>query len=78
MTTEQDRDLFDFLARELYVSVVSDVLDSLGYRDQAMDATLRPIYADAVVVGRAHTVLSTDVYELPKDPTRRRSPRSTP
>ncbi len=68
MTAEQDRDLFDFLARELYVSVVSDVLDSLGYRDQAMDATIRPIYADAVVVGRAHTVLSTDVYELPKDP----------
>jgi regulator of RNase E activity RraA len=64
---ENDRDLFDFMQRELYVSVVSDVLDSLGYREQAMDATIRPIYKDAVVVGRAHTVLSTDVYEMPSD-----------
>jgi 4-hydroxy-4-methyl-2-oxoglutarate aldolase len=63
-----DTELFDFMERELYVSVVSDVLDSLGYREQAMDATLRPIYKDAVAVGRAHTVLSTDVYQLPEDP----------
>jgi 4-hydroxy-4-methyl-2-oxoglutarate aldolase len=63
-----DTELFDFMERELYVSVVSDVLDSLGYREQAMDATLRPIYKQAVVAGRAHTVLSTDVYQLPEDP----------
>lgn len=64
---DADRELFDFMQHELYVSVVSDVLDSLGYRAQAMDATIRPIYKDAVVVGRAHTVLSTDVYEMPSD-----------
>jgi len=63
-----DRELFDIFERELYVSVVSDILDSLGYREQAMDATLRPIYAGAVVVGRAHTVLSHDVYEAPTNP----------
>jgi regulator of RNase E activity RraA len=63
-----DTELFDFMARELYVSVVSDVLDHLGYREQAMDATIRPMYREAVVVGRAHTVLSTDVYQLPEDP----------
>ncbi len=62
-----DAELFDFMARELYVSVVSDVLDGLGYREQAMDATIRPIYPTAVVVGRAHTVLSTDVYRMPED-----------
>jgi 4-hydroxy-4-methyl-2-oxoglutarate aldolase len=63
-----DRELFDIFERELYVSVVSDILDSLGYREQAMDATLRPIYPGAVVVGRAHTVLSHDVYEAPANP----------
>lgn len=68
MSSEQDRELFEFMRRELYVSVVSDILDSLGYRDQAMDATIRPLYKEAVVVGRAHTVLSTDVYEMPSDP----------
>ena len=67
MSTERDRELFDFMQRELYVSVLSDVLDSLGYREQAMDATIRPIYKDAIVVGRAHTALSTDVYEMPSD-----------
>lgn len=63
-----DAELFDLFERELYVSVVSDVLDSLGHREQAMEATLRPIYAGAVVVGRAHTVLSHDVYATPADP----------
>lgn len=63
-----DRDLFDLFERELYVSVVSDILDSLGYREQAMDATLRPIYPGAIVVGRAHTVQSVDVYETPPNP----------
>lgn len=68
MAAMDDRELFDYLQQELYVSVFSDVLDSLGHREQAMDATIRPIYRDAVVVGRAHTVLSTDVYEMPSDP----------
>lgn len=68
MDARHDRELFDVIQRELYVSVVSDILDSLGYREQAMDATIRPIYPEAIVVGRAHTVLSTDVYELPADP----------
>jgi len=63
-----DRELFDLFERELYVSVVSDILDSLGYREQALDATLRPIYPGAVVIGRAHTVLSHDVYEAPASP----------
>ncbi len=63
-----DQELFDLFERELYVSVVSDILDSLGYREQAMDATLRPIYQGAIVVGRAHTVQSVDVYETPANP----------
>ena len=68
MNRTDDRELLDLLQRELYVSVVSDVLDSLGYREQAMDATLRPIYPGAVVAGRAHTVLSCYVYDVPDDP----------
>ena len=60
--------LFETLQTELYSAVISDVLDALGYREQAMDATIRPVYPGAVAVGRAHTVLSTDVYSLPADP----------
>ena len=29
---------FDHLAEMLYAAVISDVLDSMGYRDQALDA----------------------------------------
>lgn len=68
MSESRDRELYDLFERELYVSVVSDILDSLGYRQQAMDATLRPIYPGAIVIGRAHTVLSHDVYEAPARP----------
>jgi regulator of RNase E activity RraA len=60
--------LFETLQTELYSAVISDVLDALGYREQAMDATIRPVYPGAIAVGRAHTVLSTDVYSLPADP----------
>jgi 4-hydroxy-4-methyl-2-oxoglutarate aldolase len=60
--------LFDQLAAEIYSAVVSDVLDGLGYRDQAMTADVRPAWNGAVIVGRAHTVLSTDVYHTPENP----------
>ena len=68
MGVSDETRLFEELRRDLYSAVLSDVLDRLGYRDQAMDATIRPVYPGAVVVGRAHTVLSTDVYSMPKDP----------
>lgn len=34
---------FDQLARELYTGVICDVLDSRGFRNQAMDADVRPV-----------------------------------
>jgi regulator of RNase E activity RraA len=52
----------------LYVAVVSDVLDSLGANNQAMTADIRPIAPTMRMVGRAHTILTTDVYERPEDP----------
>jgi regulator of RNase E activity RraA len=67
-TVEEEAALFDRLASELYTAVLSDVLDGLGYRDQAMRAEIRPVYPGAVAVGRAHTLLSTDVYRIPDDP----------
>ncbi|MGH2559676.1 MAG: RraA family protein [Thermomicrobiales bacterium] len=68
MQTTAAARLFEILRAELYTAVVSDILDSLGHRNQAMDATIRPVYPGAVVAGRAHTALSTDVYALPADP----------
>jgi regulator of RNase E activity RraA len=58
------------MREKLYVAVVSDVLDHQGLLHQAMDARLRPIDPTMRVVGRAHTVLTADVYERPAEPYR--------
>src|SRR5680860_1290855 len=65
-----DDQLLKTLREQLYVPVVSDVLDSLGFLDQAMTADVRPLDPQMRVIGRAHTVLAVDVYERPAEPYR--------
>jgi regulator of RNase E activity RraA len=66
-------DLSDFaaldrLARErLFVALMSDVLDGLGRRGQALPARIRPLDEASVLFGRARTGLYRDVYEVPTD-----------
>jgi 4-hydroxy-4-methyl-2-oxoglutarate aldolase len=55
---------FDLMQRELYTGVICDILDSLGLRDRAMDADVRPVLPHLTLVGRARTALSVDVYEI--------------
>lgn len=69
MPTNEDH-LLDTLREQLYVPVVSDVLDAMGYLEQAMSAELRPLEPHMRVVGRAHTALTADVYERPAEPYR--------
>lgn len=54
--------------RELYTSVLADVMDDLGCRDQIMRHDLRPLYAGAAVVGRAATMLAGEVAQVPDEP----------
>jgi 4-hydroxy-4-methyl-2-oxoglutarate aldolase len=58
---------FDVLQRELYTGVICDVLDSLGFRHQAMEGDVRPVHPDMALAGRARTVLSVDVYHIPEN-----------
>jgi regulator of RNase E activity RraA len=44
--------------------VISDVLDSLGYMNQAMSSRIRPLDEEAVLLGYARTGLYHDVYEV--------------
>jgi regulator of RNase E activity RraA len=60
--------LFELLRAKLYTSVVSDVLDRQGLLDQAMAARIRPIEPQMRLVGKAHTVLSADIYQRPENP----------
>jgi 4-hydroxy-4-methyl-2-oxoglutarate aldolase len=56
---ETDAEIFGFVKEHLYVAAVCDILDSLGYRNQAMHQRLRPLLPDIRAcgfVGRARTV----------------------
>ena len=55
---------FETIAKELYTAVLSDVLDGLGHRDQAMPPSIRPLDDERVMVGLARTGLYREVYEV--------------
>ena len=65
-----DPERFAWIRQHLYVPAVCDILDSLGYRDQAMHQRLRPLDpANCTIVGRARTLrwMETD-YVVESDP----------
>lgn len=55
------------LMRESFFSaLLSDALDDLGYRNQALPSRIRPLVEAGKMVGRARTMIYADVYELPR------------
>jgi 4-hydroxy-4-methyl-2-oxoglutarate aldolase len=65
-----DREQVQRIPTEIYVAVVCDVLDSLGYRNQAMHHRLRPLDDESCsFAGRARTLrwMETD-YVVETDP----------
>jgi len=53
-----DKELFSYITANLYVAAVCDILDELGYRNQAMHQRLRPLLPDPEkcgFIGRART-----------------------
>lgn len=68
MEFKNDTELFDLMVEKLYAAVISDSLDKIGIRDKVMRYDIRPLYPEAIVVGRALTVLCVDVYEVSPEP----------
>ena len=54
------------LRQKLFSSVLSDCLDAAGYRNQAMQARIRPLDDALVLCGRARTAAYVDVYDAPE------------
>jgi len=55
---QNETELFGFIKQNLYVAAVCDILDELGYRNQAMHQRLRPLLPDPEncgFIGRART-----------------------
>jgi regulator of RNase E activity RraA len=57
----------DTVRERLGSSVVSDVLDGMGLRGQAMDAGIRPLSDDTSAAGTAFTMLMADQYNEARD-----------
>ena len=68
MKWNNETELFEMMKEKLYAAVISDALDQVGYRNQTMHHDIRPLYMEAVAVGRAIPVLCVDVYEVPDQP----------
>ncbi len=65
-----EQEMFDTMRDKLNAAVISDTLDRLGAREQAMRADMRPVYPGAIIVGRAYPVISADIFEASDDPYR--------
>ncbi|MBB6734027.1 RraA family protein [Cohnella zeiphila] len=65
----QDQTLFETMIQTLYTAVISDSLDELGYRNQAMRENIRPLIVDRTkVAGRAKTILAVDCFYIQENP----------
>jgi 4-hydroxy-4-methyl-2-oxoglutarate aldolase len=65
---EHDLALCEFAEKNLYTAVVSDAMDQLGVRHQAMREYLRPLYRACKMAGWARTISCSDMYHIPPDP----------
>jgi 4-hydroxy-4-methyl-2-oxoglutarate aldolase len=65
-----DLDLCAFAEQNLYTAVVSDSLDQLGVRNQAMREYLRPLHTRCTFAGWARTISCADIYHIPDEPYR--------
>jgi len=64
-----DKELFAWIREHLYVPVVCDILDELGYRNQAMHQRLRPLDENCcTIAGRARTMRWLEVDYISENP----------
>lgn len=63
----KEKELFSRYGK-LYTALIADIMDQYNYNNQSMEYTIRPLIEDAVLVGRAFTVLAVQTYEVPEKP----------
>jgi regulator of RNase E activity RraA len=70
MATEwkSDAELFTLCTRELYMPVVGDILDDLGFTHQFLPQPIQPLREEMKLAGRAMPVVMIDVFGRQKKP----------
>ena len=58
----------EMIKEKLYSGIISDVLDGMGYRNQALAGGISPLTDDTVIFGPAFTSISTTVASMPENP----------
>ncbi len=66
--TPANIELFSYIEATLYTAVICDSLDEIGYRDQTMRESIRPLFPDIACAGWARTLVYADMYHVPLDP----------
>ncbi len=64
MLQRDDSRFLPTIRRSLYTAVLSDVLDELGFRDQAMPSSIRPLDENLVLAGFARTGLYREIFQV--------------
>jgi 4-hydroxy-4-methyl-2-oxoglutarate aldolase len=67
MAQRGDPQYLNEIRERLYTAVLSDVLDELGHRDQAMPPSIRPLDDALVMAGFARTGLYREIYRIVPD-----------
>lgn len=60
---KNDKELYSIAKKELFVALVGDVMDKLGYQHQFLPPNIKPLNNDFIVIGRAMPALEADVFE---------------
>ncbi len=63
-----DKERLDLIESRLSAALFCDILDSMGYRHQAISGNLVPLRDDQKLAGIARTILAYDVSEVPDKP----------
>jgi regulator of RNase E activity RraA len=67
MLQRKDPRFLHEVRQSLYTAVLSDVLDELGFREQAMPPSIRPLDEELVLAGFARTGLYREVFHAAAD-----------
>lgn len=62
MFWKNDGELFEAATKEIFVALVGDILDKMGYTKQFLCPEIKPLEHSMVTIGRAMPVLEADVY----------------
>ena len=56
------------IKKEVYSGIICDVLDQMGYRQQALTSAINGLNDETVIFGPAFTSIGTTVYSMPEHP----------